>query len=186
VAINKIDLPEARANLPRLRAALEGRDEVERVFAVSGVTGEGMPELLLAVAARLRELPRLIELLPAEEHRTYTLDEVDENHWEAERLSKHHYAVRGVKLERTLKMTDFRNEEAAERFQRILKGAGVSSRLEELGIELGDIVHIADSELVWDEAALQAEQAVGGGTRRKTHKQRLREQYGEVKKKRKS
>jgi GTP-binding protein len=179
LAINKIDLPETRASLPRLHAALDGR--VERVFEVSGVTGEGVPELLAAVAERLRELPRLFELVPPEERRTYTLDQVDETRWEAERVSAHHFAVAGVKIERSLKMTDFRNEEAAERFQRILEASGISARLEELGIQPGDIVHIADAELVWDEAALEAQRQTAGEAPRgrRTRRERLEEKFGE-------
>lgn len=179
LAINKIDLPEARANVPRLRAALEGR--VERIFAVSGVTGEGVREMLTAIAERLREIPRPGPLLPSADERVYRLDEVDESHWEVEQLSRHHFAVRGVKLERYLKMTDFSNEEAAERFQRILEGSGVSARLESLGIQPGDVVHIADTELIWDEAALEAARmAEAGGRRRRTHRQRLEDKFGEA------
>jgi GTP-binding protein len=83
-------------------------------------------------------------------------------------------------------MTDFTNEEAAERFQRILEGSGVSNELEKLGVQPGDTVHILDAELIWDQAALAAEAELERRSRRKTHRQRLRESFGEVKTKRKS
>ena len=177
-AINKIDLAEARDNLPKLHAALAGR--VERVFDISGVTGEGVPALLTAILERLRDIPRLAELVPTSSHRAYTLESHDESHWEVERISPRHFAVRGIRLERALRMTDFTNEEAAERFQRILEGSGVSNQLEKLGIQPGDTVHILDAELLWDQAALAADTEVERRSRRKTHRQRLRESFGEV------
>jgi GTP-binding protein len=184
-AINKIDLGEARDNLPRLHGALKGR--VERVFDISGVTGEGVPALLTAILERLRDIPRLVELVPTtSDHRAYTLESHDESHWEVERISPRHFQVTGTRLERALRMTDFTNEEAAERFQRILEGSGVSNELEKLGVQPGDTVHILDAELIWDQAALAAEAELERRSRRKTHRQRLRESFGEVKTKRKS
>ena len=176
LAINKIDLPEARENLPRLRAELEGR--VERIFEISGVTSEGVPDLMAAVSERLRDIPRITELVPKSEHRTFTLDAADETYWEAEQLSTHHFEVRGVKLERAMKMTDFGNEEAADRFQRVLEAAGVSKKLEQMGIQPGDFVHIADAELVWDEAALEAERQVEARRQRRTRRERIEDAYG--------
>jgi GTP-binding protein len=184
-AINKIDLGEARDNLPRLHEALMGR--VERIFDISGVTGEGVPVLLTAILERLRDIPRLAELVPTtSDHRAYTLESHNESHWEVERISPRHFQVTGTRLERALRMTDFTNDEAAERFQRILEGSGVSNELEKLGVQPGDTVHILDAELIWDQAALAAEAEVERRSRRKTHRQRLRESFGDVKSKRKS
>jgi GTPase len=176
LAINKIDLPEARENLPRLRSDLEGR--VERIFEISGVTGEGVADLMAAVSERLRDIPRMPELIPESEYRTYTLEELDESYWEAEQLSAHHFQVRGVKLERTMKMTDFGNEEAADRFQRVLEAAGVSKKLEQIGIQPGDFVHIADAELIWDEASLEAERQDEARRQRRTRRERIEDAYG--------
>lgn len=176
LAINKIDLPEARENLPRLRSDLEGR--VERIFEISGVTGEGVADLMAAVSERLRDIPRMPELIPESEYRTYTLEELDESYWEAEQLSAHHFQVRGVKIERTMKMTDFGNEEAADRFQRVLEAAGVSKKLEQIGIQPGDFVHIADAELIWDEASLEAERQDEERRQRRTRRERIEDAYG--------
>ena len=176
VAINKIDLPEARDHLPRLRAELEGR--VERIFEISGVTGEGVADLMLAVSVRLHDIPRVTELVQESEERTFTLNEADETYWEAEKLSPHHFQVRGVKLERTMKMTNFSIEEAADRFQRVLEAAGVSKKLEQLGIKPGDFVHIADAELIWDEVALEADRQSEAQRQRRTRRQRIEDSYG--------
>lgn len=54
VALNKMDLPEARANRAKLEAELAGSG-VEAV-AVSAATGEGVEELLRVLARRLAEV----------------------------------------------------------------------------------------------------------------------------------
>jgi GTP-binding protein len=50
VAVNKVDVPEARAAARKLEATLRRRKKPPRVLAISAVTGEGVPELLDAVA----------------------------------------------------------------------------------------------------------------------------------------
>ena len=176
VAINKIDLPETRENLPRLVAALAA-DEYP-VVAISAVTGEGVRDLLRQVFERLRELPAAAPVAAPQERRVYTLETTPEV-WEAERISRHHFEVRGPKIERVTRMTDFANEEAADRFQRILEASGITSKLEELGVQAGDVVHIAGQELVWDEVTIQAEQREAVQTRRrKTKRERTMARLG--------
>jgi Obg family GTPase CgtA-like protein len=68
--------------------------------------------------------------------------------------------VTGVGIERFTRMTDFSREEAVERYQRLLVSSGISDELGRLGIESGDVVHIADIELVWgDQEELQPVEA---------------------------
>jgi hypothetical protein len=46
-------------------------------------------------------------------------------------------------------MTDFSREEGVERFQRMLESSGISQELDRQGVEDGDVVSIADYELIW-------------------------------------
>jgi GTPase len=122
------------------------------------------------VAALLREVKQQeIEIEKPQDRRRYTLENVDERVWNADRLSRHHFAVTGIGIERFTRMTDFSREEAVERFQRLLESSGISDELGRLGIESGDVVHIADIELVWgDQEDLQPVESNrrGKGTRR--------------------
>ena len=165
VALNKVDLPEAREHLDRLRRETEEMGYA--VFAISGVTGEGVPELMQAVATALREAQeRAREQAAAEERKRFTLPEQDERSWEVTRLSKHHFAVTGIGIERFTKMTDFGNDESVERYQRTLDSSGISSELRRQGVAPGDIVHIGGHELVWGEAHELEEAEATGGRRR--------------------
>lgn len=148
VALNKVDLSEAQQNLDALRRTLEARGY--ETYPISAATGEGTRELLQAVAARLREIAEQEASQEApRERRVYTIDNIDERAWQAGRVSRHHFAVTGVGVERFTRMTDFSRDEAADRFQRFLESSGISAELERIGIEPGDTVHLADRELIW-------------------------------------
>ncbi len=72
----------------------------------------------------------------------------------------------GIGIERLTKMTDFANDEAVERFQRVLESSGISEELTRQGVQAGDVVHIAGRELVWGE---QDELEAASGTSRPRH-----------------
>lgn len=148
VALNKVDIPEAQERIPALTQELEGRGCA--VYPISAATGEGVPVLLQAVAAALREaMEGEVEAEKPQERRRYTLENVDERAWEAQQTSPHHFAVTGVGVERFTVMTNFASEDGQMRFERFLDTSGINAELERLGIEDGDVVHIGSHELVW-------------------------------------
>lgn len=75
-------------------------------------------------------------------------------------------------------MTDFANEEAADRYQRVLESSGISAKLTELGVEPGDIVHVGDFELIWDQASLMVEEREAARRKRRTKRERLQKRSG--------
>ena len=60
------------------------------------------------------------------------------------------FRVVGERIERSAAMTPWGNEEAVDRFQRILRATGVWEALEEAGIQIGDTVRIGNVELEWE------------------------------------
>jgi len=143
--LNKIDLTEARERLDSVRAALA--DEAGEVLAVSGVTGEGVQELLRVVAARLEELP---EEEPVEEMVVFRPhEEGRDTEFQVARVKPGTYRVTGEAIERLARMTDWSNQEAIERFERAMVARGISAALEEAGVEVGDTVLIGELELEW-------------------------------------
>jgi GTP-binding protein len=167
VALNKVDLPEARERLPALTAVLTA--EGYPVFAVSAATGAGVTALMEAVTATLREVAAREEAAveKPQERRRYTLESVDERAWQVSRLSAHHFAVSGSGIERFTKMTDFGNDDAVERFQRVLESSGIAEELTRQGVSPGDVVHIADHELTWGDEEDPQPVAEGGPRRRR-------------------
>ncbi len=147
VALNKADLPEAQANLDRLRAAI-GRAPGE-LFVISGATRQGVDELIQAVAARLAAMPAP-NRATSEEELAWPVPEVDDRVFSIEPEGDG-WRVRGKRIERLISMTNFAQPEALMRIQRVLEASGISAALLNAGIQEGDPVYIEKAELIWSE-----------------------------------
>lgn len=149
VALNKMDLPAARANLPRLRAELPVAPE--DLFPIAAATHEGVEALLRRVAAVLRAQPAPIRepVDPDTPPLSWPLPPVDEDAFSIVPEGDG-WRVRGVKIERLVRMTNFAQPDAVDRLQRVLDASGISQALLDAGLAEGDTVYIADHELQWD------------------------------------
>ena len=56
------------------------------------------------------------------------------------------WVVKGQGVEKLLKMTNFNSEEAYSRFAKKLRSMGIDEKLEQMGIQEGDIVRILNYE----------------------------------------
>jgi GTP-binding protein len=146
VAVNKMDLPDARERWERLCQELPSSPE--DTFAISAATGEGVQALMNRAAALLQRLPPAYELTPSEETLVFKPLPHDEEAFSVER-EEECLRVRGVRIERVAAMTYFDNPEAAARFQRILLATGIDAALREAGVQNGDLVRIGKAELYW-------------------------------------
>ena len=145
IAANKIDaiyVEEGEADpVQRLRDEFEplGYD----VYAISAVTGQGIEDLIHAVTAKLREMPRdpvvfSQEYFPEEHMRDnslpFTVEKSDED--------EHLFIVEGPKIEKMLGYTNLEAEKGFRFFQNFLKDNGILDQLEALGIVDGDTVQM--------------------------------------------
>lgn len=141
VGFNKMDLPEARERWP-LAEKWFLKNEFQ-VLPLSGVTGEGMDQLLYLAANALDE----VQSEPEEEYeaqRVYRAE--DEREFTITREGPSEYRVEGKFLERLVAMTNLDNEEALFRFHRILRRLGVEKALRNAGAADGDTVRIRNAE----------------------------------------
>jgi GTP-binding protein len=145
VAFNKVDMPQAEERWPEVRKTLEKRGYP--VMAISALTGENTRELLYRAAQILDEIPE--EEPEPEEVPVFRLEE-DEDRFVIERVEDG-WRVSGIAVERLAAMTVWNLDESVRRFQRQLRGIGVTQALRESGVEPGDTVTIGDTELVWEE-----------------------------------
>jgi GTP-binding protein len=143
VAFNKMDTQEARDRWPAARDALLA--EGYEVFPVSTATSEGLQPILYRVMAILAELPPPEKEIVPPRERTRE----DERRWHAARLTDGSFVVRGGQIARIVAMTNFDNEEAVARLQRVLERTGISERLRRLGVRPGDAVQIGAHTLYW-------------------------------------
>lgn len=135
IVINKQDLAEGSKVFKDIKRAFKA----QTVLAVSGVAGEGMTELMGAVAKLIDEIPHVkINVAPQAIHIN-----LEPDFW-VETLEEGTYEVKGKKVERLVAMTNFRLPEAVVRTQNILKKIGVERELAAAGAKSGDAVRILD------------------------------------------
>jgi GTP-binding protein len=146
VVLNKIDIPDGRDLAEMVRPDLEARGY--RVFEVSAITREGLPELIYALADTV-DAHRLATP-PREATRPVVRPRaVDESGFTIERDDEGVFVIHGVRAERWVRQTNFDNDEAigylADRLERI----GVEEALVKKGAEPGDPVRIGTHEFDW-------------------------------------
>lgn len=139
IAANKTDLifnEDETSPIDRLKAEFEPKGI--RVFPISGVTGDGIRELLYYVSKELKVLPDKPvifeqEYFPEEEliyeDLPYTVEKEDDV-----------YVVEGPKIEKMLGYTNLDSEKGFAFFQKFLKDTGILDELEAAGIQEGDTV----------------------------------------------
>lgn len=149
VVLNKMDLPAAQDNRTSLLAALPVVPD--NLVTIAAVTHEGIDALLQRVSQVLRELPTPDRqpVGPHEDTLTWPIPEINENAFAVEHDADR-WRVHGRKIERLVRMTNFDQPESLDRVQRVLAASGISAALIEAGIQDGDVVTIAEAELIWD------------------------------------
>ena len=142
LACNKMDLPGAEENLPRLRELAE-KEGIE-IFPISAATRQGLDELIKRVAVLL---DKYVEEPEAEEtSKVYDAKAEDPDEITITRNDSGDFIVSGKALEKLVAMTNFGNDEAVRRFQYIWRIKGIDKKLQERGIKEGNTVHIGDME----------------------------------------
>ncbi len=147
VAINKIDLPEVREKAPVLQQKLLEQGGIERVWLISGLTGESIREMLFHVAKLLQS--GMEEGLVCEEIPIYRVAK-DPREFEIVQTPEG-WRVVGEAIERAAAMTYWEYPQSVRRFQKILQALGVEDGLRKAGVQEGDTVFIGDFELEWIE-----------------------------------
>jgi GTP-binding protein len=138
IAINKIDLlPESEI----AERIVKFQATEYPVFPISGVTGQGLNDLLntltdiVEASTPTEEIP---VIMPA-------LAKQGEDYWEVIE-EEDGYRVVGKRLERMIAMTDLESRDAVRYLQRRLERIGVIEKLRKAGIEEGDSVSIGEFE----------------------------------------
>lgn len=146
VAVNKMDLPEAKGGWD----ALSDRFEAIGITAspISALARTGLRPILLE-AHRLAQAASTVS--GKQERMPVYKPEPDGSEFKIGRAPDGSWKVSGEGIERAAAMTYWEYEEAVRRFQRLLVRIGVNKRLREAGIKAGDTVHIGEHEMEWEE-----------------------------------
>jgi len=141
LAGNKIDIGYDKETLERIQAFAAEKNYALNL--ISGATGEGVDELIKAVALKLKELPPL---------KKFESEVVEEDYSEPKpreikiSVVNNVYKVEGEWLKKVVGSVNFYDYESLQYFQRVLKNSGVIEQLEKAGIQEGDTVEIYGME----------------------------------------
>ena len=149
IALNKIDLPDGKAMADMVAQSL--RDKGYEVYPVSAASREGLQELLYAMA-RLVQKERAAA---ATEERTRIILRpiaVDDSGYTVQANADGSFSVRGQKVVRWVRQTNFKNAEAIGYLADRLAQLGVEKELFKKGAVAGSEVRIGsgDNEVVFE------------------------------------
>ena len=140
VAANKTDIMDPESdNLERLRAHVEAAGC--ELYEISAGTTQGTRNLMRIVAEKLRTLPPVTIYEP--EYVAPVVEAGDPKDLVIEHLGNT-WVITGAWLERLIMDINFDDYESRNYFDLQLRKCGLFARLEEMGIEDGDVVDICD------------------------------------------
>jgi GTP-binding protein len=143
VALNKVDVPEARDLADMVKGELEARGLA--VYEVSAATTEGLRELRFAMA-EIVVAARAARADPVPERVIIRPKAVKDPGFEVVRMKDGSYLVSGEKPSRWVIQTDFTNEEAVGYLADRLARLGVEEALAKAGANSSDTVLIGDPD----------------------------------------
>lgn len=149
IVANKMDMPEAEENLQEFKLKLAEHwagKEAPVIFPISGITNQGIDDLLMKTADLIEitpEFPLYEAELEADTEVLYSFEDSRQD-FEITRESDGTWVISGEKLERLFRMTNFAHDESIMRFSRQLRGMGVDAGLRQRGAKDGDLVRIED------------------------------------------
>ncbi|MBR5913120.1 MAG: GTPase ObgE [Selenomonadaceae bacterium] len=146
---NKIDLPQAAENLPKLEKLAQDNDM--KFFAISAVTRQNVKELISYIGEWLDKHGKDVEpIVAADDVKVFDLDK-DDDEVTITRNDAAEFIVHNKNLEKIVAMTNFDNSEGLRRFQFIWRMKNLDAKLKERGIKEGMTVHIGKMEFEWRE-----------------------------------
>jgi GTP-binding protein len=149
VALNKIDLPDGKAMADMVAQTL--RDKGYEVYAVSAASREGLQELLYAMA-RLVQKARAAVVTDERTRIILRPTAVDDSGFTVQANADGSFSVRGQKVVRWVRQTNFKNAEAIGYLADRLAQLGVEKDLFKKGAVAGSEVRIGsgDNEVVFE------------------------------------
>lgn len=146
IIANKIDVMKDETLLKEVEKL--AKKEGLELYKISGVTKQGIQELIDYVSDVIKTLPKE-DLVEIEEKVVFTLDD-EKQQWEVKKQGDT-FVVTGKAVERLMGRVNIEDNESMYYLQKSLKNLGIDSKLKEMGVCEGDTVILADWELEWYE-----------------------------------
>ncbi len=157
IALNKIDTIDKELT-DLLYKEIKKKIRKYKIFIISAVTGQGIPELILETYKLIKEVRQNEKDKSLEEkieHKVYRPHlKLASKRYEVVqvkngRSKKKSFRILGKNIEKNVQMTDFSNEEAIERIYRYIEKSGIQKELLKKGAEEGDELFVGNKILLF-------------------------------------
>lgn len=137
VLANKMDLPDAKANLEKFKKAYP---DVE-VIPISAIKQDGIDKAMTRLMDIIEKTPKN-ELYSEEDYASHVVYKYENVLPFTVKKVNGMWRVEGTEISKLFKMTKFTEDESVARFSRKLKGMGVEEALLNAGATLNDDIEI--------------------------------------------
>ena len=139
IIANKMDLENADTNLKEFQEKVDAQ-----IFPISAMNQNGLDPVLTVLADMLDSISDtpLYDDDQMEGHVLYKFKK--EEPYTITREDNGDFVIHGDEIEKLFRMTNFTTEEGMLRFTKRLRKMGIDEKLEEMGAQEGDIVHLLD------------------------------------------
>lgn len=150
VVANKMDIAQSNENLLKFKEKILKEEKNIEIIEISAYTKSNIDKLLYKIADTLDEIENNNEEKSEKENITenrviYKHTKSDET-FTITRDDKGAYVIKGSRIERAFKMTDFNRDSSIRRFAKQMRSMGVDEALRKKGCKNGDIVKILKGE----------------------------------------
>lgn len=144
IIANKMDGENFKENLKNFKEKIKDKE----IYEVSALNNEGLDKVICKLSDLVKNTVSE-ELYSKDIQESHVLYKFKEEKPFTISKDKDVYVVKGEKVEKLFRMTNFNTEEAYERFSNKLRRMGLDEELMKNGINDGDIVRILDFEFEW-------------------------------------
>ena len=143
IIANKMDMSDSKKNLELFKKRIN-----LPIYEVSAISNQGLDVVINKLEELVKNIPDEV-LFNDEEQESHVLYKFrSEKPFKIEKEGNI-FIIKGERVEKIFKMTNFNTEEAMSRFSNRLRKMGIDDELIKMGIGDGDIVKILDYEFEW-------------------------------------
>lgn len=147
IVANKIDNMQDESLYNELEKVAKNNNK--KIFKISGITGEGVEELMDYVSTQIKRLPKEELIDNQVKEKIYTLEAKKED-FEISK-EKGRFIVKGKKVDSIMRKVNIEDYESLFYLHRKLDEIGLNKELKKQEIKEGDIVKIGEYEMEWED-----------------------------------
>lgn len=143
IVLNKIDIADEKI-IEKCKKELKKTVKTKKIFLISGVTHEGVQELLFEISKKLKTIKKKEKPEKITSKPVLIPLQGDANHFSIDKMEDKNgqkiFYISGTRFNQLITMSDLKNIESMERIYAYMDRFGIQRKLNNLNASLGDII----------------------------------------------